>query len=399
MQTSNNRRTLIAAIAAAAVFAVGLGVGVGLATGGGGDRAVVREESNENDIAELEEELADMKEEVESDRSFDPEQQPWPYEELDVEEVRKAAHKLHHENSCAYGSFSSIVGTLQEKIGYPYDQIPTYMLHFGRGGVAGSGNVCGALLGSLTAINLIAGEDYNTLASELIEYYKETPFPTDTANEYAEEGAYDTEDYISERFAQSVAGDIACSESKAAWVETSGYDAGSEEREERCARLTGDVAAKATEILNAWAEGTDSERSEDEIDEALADIFPDADFESPEDGIYEARKDGELVGIAGIGEADGHEGPITAAVGVAMDGTVHAATVVEHNETPDLGDVIVEDEFLSQFEGLSVEQIQLEANGGEIDATSGATVSCETATEIVRSQAERCGEYLDRSDI
>lgn len=396
MQLSNSGKVLVSVIAVVAVFAVGLVIGLAV-TSGNGDGAVVREDSDK--ISELEEQLAHMREEVENGRSFDPQQQPWPYEQLDVEDVRKAGHELHHENSCAYGAFSAIVGTLQEEIGYPYDQVPTYMLHFGRGGVAGSGDVCGAMLGSLTAINLIAGEDYRPLASELIEYYEQTAFPTDTANEYAEQNAYYTEDYLSDPLPQSTAGDIACSESKGAWVEASGYDMGSPEREERCSRLTGDVAAKTAEILNAWAGDSGEQRSEDDVVAALSNIFPDAEFDARDDGVYEAREDGEVVGYAGIGEADGHEGPITIAVGVATDGTVYGAHVVEHQETPDIGDVIVEDDFLSQFQGLSPEQVQLQANGGEVDATSGATVSCETATEIIRSQAERCCEYIDDSSI
>ncbi|MFW5994772.1 MAG: C-GCAxxG-C-C family (seleno)protein [Spirochaetia bacterium] len=395
---SKRGKVLAGAVAVVAVFAVGLVIGLAV-TSGDGDGAVVREDSSEDEVAELEEQLASLREEVEDEQSVDPQQQPWPYEELDVEEVRMAGHELHHENSCAYGAFSAIVGTLQEEVGYPYDQVPTYMLHFGRGGVAGSGDICGALLGSLTAINLIAGEDYRSLAAELIEYYQDTPFPTDTANEYAEQERYPTEDYISEPLDQSTADDIACSESKASWVETSGYEVGSPEREERCARLTGDVAAKATEILNAWVAEAGASRSEEEVAEALENIFPDAQFEAVEDGLYEATEDGEVVGVGRIGEADGHEGPITIAVGIATDGTVHGAHVVEHNETPDLGDVIVEDDFLSQFEGLSADEIQLQADGGEIDATSGATVSCETATEIIRAEAERCCEYIEQSNI
>lgn len=396
MQMSNRGKVVVITVAVVAVFAVGVGIGLAV-TSGNGDGAVVRE--NADEIAELQAQLATMREEVEDSQSFDPQQQPWPYVELDVEEVRRIGHDGHHEDSCSYGAFSAIVGTLQEEIGYPYDQVPTYMLHFGRGGVAGSGDVCGAMLGSLTAINLIAGEDYRPLAAELIEYYQETPFPTDTANEYAVQDAYYTADYLSDPLAQSTAGDIACSESKSSWVQASGFDVGSPERHERCARLTGDVAAKTAEILNVWAANAGTARSEDEVLDALANVFPDAEFEAREDGVYAARANGEMVGYAGIGEADGHEGPITMAVGIATDGTVYGAHVVEHQETPGIGDIIVEDDFLSQFEGLSADEIELQANGGEIDATSGATVSCEIATEIVRTQMERLSEYMAQSSI
>ena len=82
----------------------------------------------------------------------DTARESWPYVELDVEEVRKQRHAGHHEGSCAYGSFSAIIGLLQDEIGAPYDQIPTYMLHFGRGAVqrargAGGGNLLRATFG------------------------------------------------------------------------------------------------------------------------------------------------------------------------------------------------------------------------------------------------------------
>ncbi len=112
-------------------------------------------------------------------------EQPWPYEPLDVEEVRKLGHKGYYDGGCAYGAFNAIISSLAEKVGYPYNQIPTYMLHFGRGGILGEESVCGSVLGSIAAVNLITGKEYAPIALALVEYYKNTPLPTDISNKYA----------------------------------------------------------------------------------------------------------------------------------------------------------------------------------------------------------------------
>lgn len=39
-------------------------------------------------------------------------EQPWPYEPLDVEEVRKLGHKGYYDGGCAYGAFNAIISSL-----------------------------------------------------------------------------------------------------------------------------------------------------------------------------------------------------------------------------------------------------------------------------------------------
>ncbi|MDK2373167.1 MAG: twin-arginine translocation signal domain-containing protein, partial [Candidatus Korarchaeota archaeon] len=43
---------------------------------------------------------------------------PWPYEELDVEYVRKLGHLGYYAFECAGGSFWAIMTALKEKVGY-----------------------------------------------------------------------------------------------------------------------------------------------------------------------------------------------------------------------------------------------------------------------------------------
>lgn len=188
----------------------------------------------------------------------EPTELPWPYEKLDVERTRKLGHLGYCKGlHCASGAFYAIVGQLQEKVGHPWTQVPIKMYHYGAGGVAGWTTLCGALNGSAGAINLATGEDKMPLVNELMGWYTVTPFPSDESNRYAKDHAFLVEEYKSDEvLVQTVSGSPLCHVSVTNWCEKSGYASGSSERSERCARLTGDVAARAVEMLNAWKDGT-----------------------------------------------------------------------------------------------------------------------------------------------
>ncbi len=190
---------------------------------------------------------------VEKDSDARPVAQPWPYVELDIEEVRLLGHRGHYENSCSYGAFNALITPLKERIGHPYTQIPTYMLHFGRGGFMGEKSVCGAMIGAVAAINLITGEEYRPLGEELLKYYKETELPTAVWDEYLEmeDSPIDPEKYIAEPLGGSAAKSVECEKSLQQWYDETGNVQGPK-RNERCGRLTGDIAAKAAELLNEW---------------------------------------------------------------------------------------------------------------------------------------------------
>ena len=177
---------------------------------------------------------------------------PYPYIKLDPEVIRKKAHLGYYDGACCYGAFSAIIGELSEKIGSPFTQIPSDMMRYGEGGVAGWASLCGAINGACAAINLVAGEDnYKELVSELMSYYCETPLPTDTSNKYAVEHAFLVDTYKTDaELGKSVSGSPLCHASVTNWCQATGFASGSSERSERCGRLTGDLAAHAVKLLN-----------------------------------------------------------------------------------------------------------------------------------------------------
>ncbi|MBI2432136.1 MAG: C_GCAxxG_C_C family protein, partial [Candidatus Hydrogenedentes bacterium] len=183
---------------------------------------------------------------------------PWAYSALDVERVRKLGHQSFYAGGCCFGAFDGIVRALVEAVGDPFDKVVTGMMRYGAGGAAGFGSLCGALNGSAAAIGLVSDKDtQNKLVAELLSWYAATPLPTDIANEYARDHAYLVETLKTDEWLESsVAGGELCHLSVTNWCLTSGFKESDIQRSERCARLTGDVAARAVELLNANLAGT-----------------------------------------------------------------------------------------------------------------------------------------------
>lgn len=183
---------------------------------------------------------------------------PWRYVALDVEETRKLGHARYYAGHCAYGVFAGILDQLADEASFPFTQIPTKMMVFGKAGVVGWGTLCGALLGAAAAISLVVEEaDADKLINELMEWYSQTPFPSDISNQYASNHEFLVAEYKSDAvLPQSISASPLCHTSVSKWCTSSGYASGSAERSERCGRLAGDVAAYTVELLNRHLAGS-----------------------------------------------------------------------------------------------------------------------------------------------
>lgn len=183
---------------------------------------------------------------------------PWTYTSLDVEYLRKLGHKSFYTGDCCYGVFNAIVTALVEAVGDPFDKVTTDTMRYGAGGVAGFGSLCGTLNGACAAIGLVSDKaTQSKLARELLSWYAVTALPSDISNEYARDHAFLVPELKTDEWLEaSVAGGNLCHLSVTHWCLASGFNEGDIQRKERCARLTGDVAAKAVELLNAEFAGT-----------------------------------------------------------------------------------------------------------------------------------------------
>jgi len=178
---------------------------------------------------------------------------PWPYKKLDPEKVAERAYLGYYKGGCCYGAFDSIVGSLQDTVGYPYTGIPTELFVFGEGGVAGVSSLCGAVLGSSAAIFLLTGalekekrEKSFELIKDLFNFYEQEALP-----KYVPKNPK-----VTFEMKTSVSKSPLCHVSVTRWCKVSGYKAFSKERSERCGRLTADCALYALKLVESYLAGT-----------------------------------------------------------------------------------------------------------------------------------------------
>jgi electron transport complex protein RnfG len=90
---------------------------------------------------------------------------------------------------------------------------------------------------------------------------------------------------------------------------------------------------------------------------------------------------------------DGYAGPILLLVSVKTDGTLGGVRVLEHHETPGLGDKIDDrksDWIKEQFDGKGLgnpaeERWLVKRDGGDFDQFTGATITPRSIVEAVKN--------------
>jgi H+/Na+-translocating ferredoxin:NAD+ oxidoreductase subunit G len=89
---------------------------------------------------------------------------------------------------------------------------------------------------------------------------------------------------------------------------------------------------------------------------------------------------------------DGYNGAIRLLVGISVDGTVTGVRVLQHRETPGLGDAIdiAKSDWISQFVGKSIGNPEIERwtvkqEEGEFDALTGATITPKAVIKAVKN--------------
>ncbi len=149
---------------------------------------------------------------------------PWAYKKVDPEKVYWNGVALYPKYGCGQGAFEALL----TELGSPFNTVPPSILKFGEGGVSGWGSHCGALLGSSAIISLVTGGSAASgqMIKELTGWYTES----------------------------LGSGSPLCHVSVTEWSKANGVKVESQERKDRCARVTGETAKKAALLLNAWAD-------------------------------------------------------------------------------------------------------------------------------------------------
>ena len=104
--------------------------------------------------------------------------------------------------------------------------------------------------------------------------------------------------------------------------------------------------------------------------------------------FYPARINSRLVGTAiETFTNKGFSGNINLMVGVLPDGTINDIVVLEHKETPGLGDKMSKSksDFSLQFQGINPENFNLSVkkDGGDVDAITASTISSRAYCDAV----------------
>lgn len=108
--------------------------------------------------------------------------------------------------------------------------------------------------------------------------------------------------------------------------------------------------------------------------------------------VWVARQDDEPVGMIMPATApDGYSGTIKLLVGIDLEGTVLGVRVIEHKETPGLGDRIEtrKSDWVKGFEGRSLgnpapKEWNVKKNGGVFDQFTGATITPRAVVKAVQ---------------
>lgn len=106
---------------------------------------------------------------------------------------------------------------------------------------------------------------------------------------------------------------------------------------------------------------------------------------------YVAKKGNEEVGYIVQGFGKGYSSYINVLTSVDKNFVVKKISILDHKETPGLGDEIEKDDFLKQFPGKTVDHLNVlkTETQTDIQAISGATISSRAVTEdAVRNGVE-----------
>ena len=136
-----------------------------------------------------------------------------------------------------------------------------------------------------------------------------------------------------------------------------------------------------------------AQKAEEMKQESMRSLVTEADSFADipgEEGCFAAQKDGRTVAYIIPSESKGYGGRIKLLVAVDTEGKVLDFNILEHNETPGLGDNAQKPAFRNQFAGKGAELLEVTkdpSNKENIQAMTGATIASRAVTKGVREAA------------
>jgi Putative redox-active protein (C_GCAxxG_C_C) len=178
---------------------------------------------------------------------------PWKdyYTELDPLAVAKKAYSLYYtQGGCGHGSAQSIIDSLAEQVGFPWNELPRGLYSYGGGGVVSWGTICGALNGSIAVMDILGV--HGQLGDALIDYFCNAELPTTLLV------GTDVLPTPLATTTTSISHSPLCHNSVSIWAAAAGKPISSVDpqindlKRNRCAKLVGDIVYRAVELMNDW---------------------------------------------------------------------------------------------------------------------------------------------------
>lgn len=183
---------------------------------------------------------------------------PWkkyyPGQGLNPQAVREAAYGLYFtEGGCGHGSAQAIIDALAAALDAegapenPWKLLPRGLYSYGAGGVVGWGTICGALNGSIAVMDILGM--HGQLGNELMNYFCTTELPTKALEGYVPPAGIPVP---LKGIATSISNSPLCHNSVSQWAAVAGVPVADASKKDRCAKLVGDIVARAVELMNLY---------------------------------------------------------------------------------------------------------------------------------------------------
>lgn len=187
---------------------------------------------------------------------------PWPYPTVPAEQpvpetlARRAYELYYTQGGCAEATWYPIIEALATTYPDTWGILPKKIFAYGGGGVAGWGTLCGTCNGSAAIVGMIVGAaaDRTKIIDELMQYYAETPLPTNGVDKAVHAGWTPAAGVPAPRpnVPTSISHSQLCHASIAQWTTTTGFEDGKAEQRDRCAKACYDMTLKTVTLLNAY---------------------------------------------------------------------------------------------------------------------------------------------------
>jgi Putative redox-active protein (C_GCAxxG_C_C) len=189
---------------------------------------------------------------------------PWPYPtdpalQPDPETLARRAYEVYYSSGCAEATWWPIVEHLAKDAANAgtWATLPRNVFKYGGGGVAGWGTLCGTLNGSAAIIAMTGAP--TKITDEVMQYYAETPIPTNGIDKAAAGGWTPTPIAPATTIPApmvnvptSTAHSQLCHASLSQWTLTTGKADASADQKDRCAKACYDLVLKTVTLMNAW---------------------------------------------------------------------------------------------------------------------------------------------------